>query len=74
MEPEYIRQTAQPEHIADLSGWFTACQIEAEAEGITFARLSVDDHKNPTMAIVEGWKKRPDEQGEIRWALTGVKS
>lgn len=65
----YVRQTADI-HPEDIRMWFAMCSDEAREEGATFCRFSVDDHENPKAAIVEGWKKEPKDQGDIRWALT----
>ena len=68
-EPDYVVQTAEPDHMANLQAWFEARVAEAKAEGITFARYSVDSAKQPTMALIEGWKCQPRDQGEQRWAV-----
>lgn len=68
-EPEYIAQTAEPDNIADLRSWFDNRSEEAKAEGITFARYSVDDNEKPTLALIEGWKTPPKDQGPIRWQM-----
>ena len=66
-EPGYIRQTA---HSKDFYVWFVVCRREAEADGFTWFRFSINDTYNPTMALVEGWKEKPDDEGPIRWQLT----
>ena len=70
-EPDYLRQHGA---FAELSSderwnWFQTAAKEAKAEGITWARYSVDSSEAPTMALVEGWKVRPDDEGPIRWQM-----
>ena len=71
-EPFYVVQHSEA---AKLSGeglleWFRECAVEARKEGAVLLRYSVDDAEAPTMALVEGWRKRPSDQGPIRWQLT----
>lgn len=71
-EPDFLRQTAEfagktPD---ERSVWFAACAEEGRALGMTWGRYSVDDAKNPTMGLVEGWKVRPADEGPIRWQMT----
>lgn len=68
-EPDYIRQTGEVMTPEEAHEWFQCAAAEARANGITHARFSY----HPTiehLRIVEGWKTRPVDEGEIRWALT----
>lgn len=71
-EPEYLRQHGGFSELTpdERWAWFDSCAVEARAEGATFFRASVDNAENPTMALVEGWKKQPRDQGPIRWQMT----
>lgn len=73
-EPDYIAQTAEPEHLTPdgFWAWRRRCAEEAMAMGCTHGRYSVDDSAKPTMALVEGWKVRPDDEGPIRWQMTSA--
>lgn len=70
-EPEYLRQYGPLQGIEpdEYRAWFRACEEEAKAEGIKFMRLSVDDVDYTTMALFEGWKERPIDQGPVRWQM-----
>jgi hypothetical protein len=68
-EPVYIRQSAEPMTDEESHRWFHGCADEAISKGVTWARYSVHPEIE-NLRIVEGWLKQPDDQGEIRWALT----
>lgn len=75
-EPDYIAQTAEPEHLTPdgLQAWWRETFDEAEAIGCTFLRRSIDNVDSPTMALCEAWKVQPSDQGPIRWQLTDARS
>ena len=70
MEPVYIAQTAEPMSRDERRAWFQARGDDAREKGATWLRFSVDDAEKPTMALVEGWLKRPDDEGPQRWQMT----
>lgn len=62
-EPIYVAMTG--EHWDSGLDWFDARAKEARDQGATFFRYSHDEpHK---MLLIEGWKIRPNDQGEQRW-------
>ncbi len=65
-EPNFIAQLGEPATPEEHLIWINA-QIEAgRVAGSTFFRASY----HPELAdliLVEGWEKRPDDQGEPRW-------
>lgn len=66
-KPEYIRQFSLSE-LEDNPRFVDEVIIpDATAQGVTFARLSWRDDLN--IALYEGWKVQPLDQGEIRWML-----
>lgn len=66
-EPEYIRQTVVGA-IEQRMDWFEAAAREAREEGMTFFRYSYHPD-NPCLLLIEGWRGRPKDQGDIRWQL-----
>jgi hypothetical protein len=71
-EPFYVRQHGAFAQLNERQGrkWFQTAHREAKKEGAVWLRYSVDNALEPTMALVEGWKVRPKNEGEIRWQLT----
>lgn len=68
-EPEYIRQSGDVMTDDEARDWYAEAASEARAAGITHARFSY--HPDiPNLRIVEGWRVRPADEGDIRWALT----
>jgi hypothetical protein len=68
-EPFYIRQTADLKTPDEAREWLREAIAEARSEGATFFRASY----HPEIAhlhLVEGWTVQPEDQGEVRWALT----
>lgn len=74
-EPFYIRQHgAFHELTPDERGrWFHDAVQEARKEGAQEVRMSVDDADNARMALVEAWKHKEANQGELRWQLQRTK-
>ncbi len=67
-EPDYIRQFGYGAVEDDRDFVRKAVLPEAVAAGCTWFRTSWDD---PTRTIVvEGWLKRPDDEGEPRFQMT----
>lgn len=69
-EPFFIRQCGDPLPDGVLPiDWFSARCEEARKEGATFARYSIHPEME-NLLLIEAWKERPADQGEIRWQLT----
>ena len=68
-EPDFISQTAEPMTPEQRQEWFRWRVTEAENEGATFHRYS-HHPGNPDILLHEGWKVRPDDQGEPRFQFT----
>jgi hypothetical protein len=61
-EPIFTKQAPA----ADASKhWVREAVVEGRAAGATFFRASEDPERN--LVLVEGWKARPDDQGEPRF-------
>jgi hypothetical protein len=70
-EPFYVRQSGDVMTDEEARRWFQMVAQEARDEGATFGRYSF--HVSiPNLRIVEAWKERPRDQGEIRWALSAL--
>ena len=71
MEPDYLRQTAEWAGMDanQRDAWWRETFEEMKAIGCTWMRRSVDSDE-PTMALCEGWKERPADEGPIRWQMT----
>jgi hypothetical protein len=67
-EPVYVAQTAEPMTDDERSTWFSARGEDARSKGATWLRMSVYPTHKPIMALVEGWAKRPEDEGQLRWA------
>lgn len=67
-EPIYVRQTGDVTSASEATKWFSEAANEARAEGATWFRASVDETLR--LLLLEGWRVRPLDQGEPRWALT----
>lgn len=60
--PDFAAQTADPMTPEQAHEWFRARWAEMRAEGATWPRYAVDDARNPTMWLCEGWKQRPERE------------
>lgn len=68
-EPFYVRQSHEIT-TETAREWLDNCCEEARQEGANFLRVTFDNANDPKAGIVEGWKEKPDDQGEPRWAYT----
>lgn len=68
-EPDYIAQTYQ-NHLTHMS-WYNLRKREAQREGCTFFRYSYHP-QDIWIALIEGWKKQPADQGEPRFQIIGA--
>jgi hypothetical protein len=68
VEPEYLAQTAETSGGDERQVWIRFRADEARSRGITFFRAAYDDKQN--LLLLEGWKERPEDQGEPRWQMT----
>lgn len=66
-EPEFISQTDEPMTLEEQQIWFRAKADEANARGATFHRFSRWDKVPPAILLHEGWRVRPQDQGEPRF-------
>lgn len=73
--PDFATQIRIDDDVTDLAAviqeWIAMRCDEFRKEGATFFRASVhpDDGR---LALVEGWKFRPEDQGEPRFFLTAA--
>jgi hypothetical protein len=58
--PDYSVRLAEPMSDDELRQWFADTRADLAARGAVEFRFAVDDVEEPTMALVEGWLKRPD--------------
>lgn len=68
MEPDIISQTAEPKTLDERRAWFDAQVAAGKKAGVVLARVSYHPDK-PEILLYEGWKVRPDDQGEPRFSL-----
>lgn len=70
-EPTFVSQTFEPSVFEDgdnARAWIKE-QLEAAAkEDVTFGRVTMHDSQKGL--LYEGWRVRPEYQGEPRWSLT----
>ena len=70
-EPDFLSQCGEALTPGQRREWFRFEAFQAEEKGATFHRYSV--HPDiPNLILYEGWKERPDEQGEQRWQFVAV--
>lgn len=71
VEPDFISQSG--ENVASDAArhaWFVAAADEMRAKGATHFRYSFDaEIADVPLALVEGWKAAPSNEGEPRWQL-----
>lgn len=72
-EPEYLAQTGEPMTWEERNAWILARRAEAKARGCTFGRISTHPD-NRDLLLIEGWKERPDDQGEPRFQFQATSS
>jgi hypothetical protein len=70
--PDFLRQHGcfgdlEPE---ERQAWVQEAAGAARGAGMTWMRASVDNADHPTMALFEGWKVRPDDEGPPHWQMT----
>ena len=71
MEPDFLSQTAEPMTPEQRQEWFRFEAFQAAENGATFHRYSVHP-ENLELLLYEGWKVRPDNQGEPPWQLVAL--
>lgn len=67
--PIYVRQCGDEMTEGEARRWYDGLADELIAAGVTWVRYSVHEHI-ANLRIVEGWRVRPHDEGEVRWALT----
>lgn len=70
-EPDFIAQVQQDPALH--REWWKVRAAEASNAGCTFARCAYHP-QDATIALFEGWKVRPDDQGEPRWQLVRLEA
>lgn len=70
-EPDFISQTAEPMSSQERKEWAELQGREAIAKGATWHRWS--QHPNDkNLLLYEGWKVRPEDEGEPRFQLVRI--
>jgi len=70
IEPIYIRQTGEPEHLKNPFDWIGECNEQARAEGATFPRVSWWPPEGEIEVLLyEGWAEQPLDQKAPRFGL-----
>lgn len=70
-DPDFIAQTAEPMTADEARVWYVSSAEAMRQQGAPWFRYSWDD-RSGQLRLVEGWKERPEHQGEPRWQLTSV--
>ena len=64
-EPDFIYQTVEEFPDVDTRlKWFDDRALDAKEQGCRWARFSI--HEKHGWCLFEGWKAKPDDEGEIR--------
>lgn len=67
-EPDFLSQCADPFADDDARHkWFHERAAEAKAKGATWCRYTI--HPERGWTLFEGWKVRPENDGEPRWQI-----
>jgi hypothetical protein len=67
MEPDFVSQTAEPLTPEQGGNWCRQRAREAERKGAAHHRFTF--HPDRRILLYEGWKVRPDDEGEPRFQL-----
>jgi len=67
-EPDFVSQCAEPMTPEQRMEWFRWRAAAAEEKGATFHRYSICPEM-PDVILHEGWKVRPDDQGEPKFDM-----
>ena len=67
-EPEFLSQTGDPMTQEQRMEWFRWRAADAAERGATFHRFSIFPEM-PHVILHEGWKARPQDQGEPRFQM-----
>lgn len=70
-EPDFISQTAEPMTPEQRMEWFRWRAADAEEKGATWHRFS-SCPEMPEVILHEGWKVRPQDQGEPRFQMVSL--
>lgn len=70
-EPEFLSQCGEPLSPEEQRAWFKARADEAKAQGATHGRFSIHPTE-PNLILFEGWKERPESDGEQRWQFSAA--
>lgn len=62
MKPDFSRQSAEPMTADERKEWFIEAGQAMHKDGAIWFQYSVDDADNPTIALIEGWERRPETQ------------
>jgi hypothetical protein len=66
-DPDYIAQVERRPELHDA--WWKARSLEAREQGCTLIRASYMQDRWKHLALLEGWKVPPANQGEPRWQM-----
>lgn len=69
MEPDFVAQNGEIKSREDFDRWMEKNKAEFNPLGCTHVRIT--KHETiPNLVLFEGWKVRPNDEGEPRFALT----
>ena len=73
VEPDFIAQNGEPLTDAERHTWFSATANDMRSRGAVHFRYSADAQvADRPLALVEGWKAVPANEGEPRWQLAAT--
>lgn len=72
-EPDFLSQTAEPMTSERRREWYRARAREAESQGAVWHRFSYHPEQTDIL-LYEGWKVRPDDEGEPRFQFAAKES
>ena len=67
--PDFHAQAGAPDTAVARGGWFYELAKEFRGKGATWVRYAIVDTPPftsgpPEMLVIDGWKQRPDDEGE----------
>lgn len=68
MEPDFLMQTGEIEHLSNPPAWFAEATMGAQDKGATYHRYSYNPARR--LLLCESWLVQPADCGAPRFQLT----
>ena len=71
-EPDYLAQTAEQLSVHQRFDWLAARASDAKKAGCNYLRAAITEHQGEKITLMEGWHRRPEEDGPPRFQYEAV--